>query len=172
LQNKLELKYNPKLSFYYYGLGTSLFNSKEYTKATENFIRSYELDKENFGEDHYYVAWNELALAGAYTLQFKYDTADYYYRKALPVLQRSLNKNHSLFTEYYQSRADYYFWNNEKEEALSNVQKAIQSISANFEVDNYYANPTLNQIPISEYVLAVLNQKANFLYTFYKREHN
>lgn len=141
--HKISIKYNAPNKFeivdYYYKTGLIYFQEEQYLKSQIAFSRSLEFAKKYYS---YYIPNVYHALASCYVELNKYDSAKYYYLKAVEDRIKYYGNNNIYLAYDYQNYGLFYLRNYDIDSGMLYIKKAIEMYN------NFYGtkHPYISQL--------------------------
>ena len=139
----------------------------QYENASSYLNQCFQLNTYTNKKDSLIYSSNLELNANFQMMKDNYTEAISNLLKCKSIYEKYYNREHETLSRVYLNLAIAYYNESEYREAISYVQKALNSISG-FSCDsNYISNPNIDKIPSSDIALEVLLKKADILYNFY-----
>jgi len=173
LEKSAILKINHNLSeieLTYLNLAKTYAQINNPLKTEEYFMKSIDSFIKGYGEDYYRMA--ELYFDYGRFMQSIGKNAEALeaHRKALSICLKSYGEKHTLVSFSYKNLGDNYLESGDFKTALYYYQKALISISRNFNNADIYTNPVIDSTIFDIRLLEILKGKARVLELFAGQE--
>ncbi len=144
----------------YNNIGLIYFEKGDYQRAIEFYNKGLAIRQKGLGNAHPEVAiiYNNIGLA--YVEKGDYGRAAEEYNKSLTIRLQTFGNAHPDVAESYRNLGEMYSRQGNSQRALEFYQNAIMALVADFDNNDVYSNPLLENISSKIELLSVLKLKA------------
>jgi CHAT domain-containing protein/Tfp pilus assembly protein PilF len=154
---------HPRVTKLFLNLGILYSIKKNHQQALYYFKKSLSLGAKVFKNNSPHFAITHLNMALEYLRAKNYFQAKRYFETAVHTGEEVFGEKHAIISEAYQGLGQIYSQQQDYDKALQYYQKALITLSLDFENQNIYSNPTLNNVSEKIRLLNALFSKARAL---------
>ncbi len=157
----MKVKYHlPEIELTYLNLAKTYAKTGDYLQAEDFFLKSIKSMKSQFGEDYYRIPEVYFGYGTFLNETGNAQEAVNAHNEALRICLENYGEKHTLVSLAYKQIADFYMSHSEYLQSLENYQKALISISNDFDNPDIYSNPSIESALFNIRLLEVLKSKA------------
>ena len=151
----------------YHQMASIYHRNKEYQQALGLGHKALDINISFNGPEHMFVAQNHVLLGNIYKDDGALEKAIEHYQLALGINQRAGRERSVTMALTYQGLGEVYNKLGDYEKALQSIQKALISVSGNFDNLNLQSNPSVADVPYPYEMISVLGLKGITFYRLY-----
>lgn len=158
----------PALGPTYHDMAIIYQRDKEYQKALDFGQKALDINTSIRGPDHFYVAENHVLLGNIHKDAGDLEKSMTHYQLAQAINEKSGQLLHPSTAEAYHYMGAVYNILGDHNKALHAIQKALISISEDFDDLNINSNPSSESAIDASHMVKILGQKGITLYQLYQ----
>jgi CHAT domain-containing protein len=161
---------HPDVASSYNNLGVICEDKKDYVNELVFFKKALAIRKHLFNETNQDVALTFSNIGGTFMLMHQYDSAYWYYDKALFSFLNHNKESVGYISEIYVHLSQINLARGNYTEAFENITKSLSTLAPAFTSKNVSDNPPIDDETNFPDMIMALENKADVLKTFYEKQ--